>query len=226
MIKLAERVTEVITNDQLINISYNIVEKMMKGYLLFRTESFLMSQDEIQNIGARLLNQIKKGKNPFDEGVSEIEIGEDIMKHPIARYVVGSVRNECRSRIKNRSDRIVKTKINFVENGKKIEKTISLKKHGARSRVVADENFDVFLDSKISITDSSPELERVNITKYLTEKGLSDKKIKVIWDKLEGKTFVEMAKEQGGTQDKYRKIFHRALKKAGINPRHLIYPST
>jgi DNA-directed RNA polymerase specialized sigma24 family protein len=59
------------------------------------------------------------------------------------------------------------------------------------------------------------DLERVD--EFLVERGLSNPEISLLKQHLDKMSYVQMAKEYGGSEDKYRKIVARAKQKAGLD---------
>jgi hypothetical protein len=72
---------------------------------------------------------------------------------------------------------------------------------------------DSIVSSHLSTDMLQPETIE-NLNHFFKEIGMNDKKIKCLWDRFSGVTFVEMAQEdlaQSATPDKYRKRFKRIL---------------
>lgn len=65
------------------------------------------------------------------------------------------------------------------------------------------------------------ELDLVNTSTdpiaHLTSKGIPPETIEIIIEKISGVSYAEIARERGGTEDKYRKLVKRALNSIGLD---------
>lgn len=198
---LKDKITNIVSNEVFIKKAEVIVTSVMDKKLQFDEEGKFMAEDQIHNIYKKLLLRIENGDKIFEPGTASIPIEENIMKHPISKYFITSLKHECFTRRSYRS----------MENSKGKKGARARYKPGELSQNIIDSRSDESSDINLSQIDTN------RVKKLLVQKGLSERDIEIIWQRLEGKRFVEMAREYGGSPDKYRKRYSRALKKANID---------
>tara|TARA_R110001592_G_scaffold362333_1_gene675825 strand:- start:1822 stop:2427 length:606 start_codon:yes stop_codon:yes gene_type:complete len=131
---------------------------------------------------------------------------EEILKHPVSKYLYTAVESYCNTRLTRWSHENEKGKL------------------GSRARhVFGSDRPDSsdFWDQHMELEMNLAQLDAERVDALLSSRGLNDEDITLIKQSLSGWSYVDLANEYGGTPDKYRVKMKRALEKADINSKLL-----
>jgi len=152
----------------------------------------------------------------------------------IQTYLINGIRNYCNTRLQRWSTDQKPAPKNKKSNDQEAaesegnESNVEKKPKGkiavrAREYISSDCASDSdFWDQHISTSLNEEDLDLVKAAEILRSKGVSEDQIDLVLERIAGKSFSDMAKENGGSEDKYRKAFERAIKKIGIEKDFLI----
>ena len=74
------------------------------------------------------------------------------------------------------------------------------------------QNDQILFDNDIDLVGTSSDP-----IEYLTNNGVAPQTVEIILEKLSGTSYADIARQRGGTEDKYRKAVKRALNSLGID---------
>lgn len=172
------------------------VDKYLWSILKTHEERLVYREEALARVQLRVLQAMKRKSS------TELQAFLSDPVNSLTGYILVSLNRECMRQLVKWSS--------WDESGKR----------AARNRVELDSIYsqDVTELSSNYVTPNDTELsnELRQVDDMLERLGLMEGEITIIKQYLSGTTFVEMAKEQGGTPDKYRKIFSRAKKKARL----------
>ncbi|MDK9556081.1 hypothetical protein QQF73_00490 [Marinobacter sp. M216] len=197
-----EEIGRVAMHDDVKRRALSVVEKKL-GHI-FGTDK----TSEVHQIAEDALNEVTMGLlNATHAGTTSLKAEETGVKpgslaNPVTRYLLAGVSNYCDIRLRRWSVKNEKGEV-----GRRA-------RHIIRSELADDADY---WDQHISHTESFGSLDNDRVDALLSAKGLSGEDIDLIKRNLGGWSFVELAAEYGGTADKYRRRFQRALYKAGID---------
>ncbi|WP_439531660.1 hypothetical protein [Marinobacter adhaerens] len=198
-----EEIGRVAMHDGVKQGALSVVKKKL-GHILGTgrdSEVHQIAEDALNEVTVHLLNAIQAGTSSLKAEESDREA--DILKHPIARYLISGVAHYCNDRLKRWSVNNEKGQV------------------GARARYIIDSELaddSDYWDQHLSHSGSLASLDDDRVDALLAAKGLSGEDIALIKRNLAGWSFVDLAAEYGGTADKYRRRIQRALDKADIDP--------
>lgn len=183
-----------------------IVKKKL-GHLLGRgpnSEVREISEDALNTVTMSLLNACSENTTTLRAEQSQTQKKD--LTNPVVRYLMSGVSNYCDTRLKRWSV--------GDENGEV----------GTRARYTipkgrADDS--EFWDQHLTDAGNLDSLDEERVDRLLSAKGVSEADIDLIKRNLAGWSFVELARELGGTEDKYRRRIRRALDTAGIDANSL-----
>ncbi|MEI8646999.1 hypothetical protein P4S73_02240 [Paraglaciecola sp. Hal342] len=98
--------------------------------------------------------------------------------------------------------------------------------YGYAARVVQSVAYDKCQESWLEQQQASQilfdnELDLVGTSSdpiaFLRDKGLKSQTIEIIFEKLSGTSYADIARQRGGSEDKYRKLVKRALNSIGLD---------
>ncbi len=201
----AEDIATIATDTEVRAKALSVVKKKL-GHILgtgLDSEVNQIAEDALNTVTVGLLNTCAEKAAPLVlEGHQE---GDNILSHPIARYLIGGVYNYCNTRLKRWS-------------GADEEGEVGTR---ARHHIKADDTGRAddahFWDEHLSHEDSHDSIDHARVDALLSQRGVSEEDIALIKRNLAGWSFVELAEEFGGTADKYRRRIQRALDSAGID---------
>ena len=198
-----EEIGRVAMHDDVKQGALSVVKKKL-GHILGTgrdSEVHQIAEDALNEVTVHLLNAIQAGTSSLKAEESDREV--DILKHPVARYLISGVAHYCNDRLKRWSVNNEKGQV------------------GARARYIIDSELaddSDYWDQPLSHSGSLASLDDDRVDALLEAKGLSGEDIALIKRNLAGWSFVDLAAEYGGTADKYRRRIQRALDKADIDP--------
>lgn len=218
-----------ISEDQKIYPKAQAVVRRILGAMLYgEGEEEKIGQDCVQYVIANLLESLL---NDTARSFSDENLGERVIsRRDVEAYIMAGIKNYCRTR----AERWSLNKVEFKEfhrksenhngvetslNGEKTERNSRLKKFAVRARKPIFSKFSSDSDfwDELAHTEFDHEYySKEKVAEFLSERGLSGEEIDLIYSRLSGTSFIEMANESGGTPDKYRKKYNRALKKANL----------
>lgn len=193
-----------------------VVNKKLGPMLYTSGEDHEIAKDALATVIANVIESVSEGKALKLE---ELPV-EELSLADVQGYVMSGVVNYCDTRARRWS----------LEPTKKITKDgvtqeIKASSPAARARVPimsdTDDSEDTdgphdFWDQLKTTPFNDEERDSETINRILEARGLTAEQLSLVKEKLSGVTFTEMARARGGSEDKYRKIYNRAVQKAGI----------
>ncbi|RRJ82598.1 hypothetical protein D0544_12085 [Aestuariirhabdus litorea] len=215
---LIDQLAAVASNPAVSTKAIQLTKKYLGQMIYTSGEEVQIAEDALQTVLVKALIAIKKGTSSLLD--SENPKDSDAFRSEVEKYIIKGVKNYLKTRAARWSvDKHSKSTSTTDANAQPSSTKSGLKSVAARARhpILSDSpHASEFWDSRLSTAFDSGDDDLESVQSYLEKVGLSSDEIDVILGKLAGKTFVEMAEDLGGSQDKYRKIYSRALKKAGI----------
>jgi len=192
-----------------------VVERKLWSFPHYQAELSQTAHDILLEVIEKLLINLDEGtskrfhpdnwnKNGKDEGPT--------MKY-VERYLMLGVQNVCNTKLRRGS---FDSDTNTKDKGENA--VTAIRKEGVRAReaLPLDEPEENFWDKHLSTPphDEIGDFDRV--VKILKDRGITDEQLSLMEARFDGTSFEEMARERGGTADKYRKSFSRAMGKAKL----------
>jgi len=199
----AEKIARIATSEEVKEKALSIVKRKL-GHLLGRgrtSEVHEIAEDALNSVATSLL-QAHARKTSSLRIEAELEDETNKISNPIARYLIAGVSNYCSTRLRRWS-----TENEDGETGTR-----------ARYYITSEESDDPeFWDHLLNHADNLDFADKDRINALLSDRGVSEQDIALIERNLAGWSFADIAKQNGGTADKYRRRIQRALESAGID---------
>ncbi|ARP00904.1 hypothetical protein K08M3_40640 [Vibrio alginolyticus] len=216
-LELIQFVSDVAKNAKLKNTVMEITKDKLGPITRYSNELKLIAEDLLSTKLIRLLEQIHEGKFTLD-----MSLPDEQKRAIVFTFFKKAVTNECNRKLSNWS--------NDHRNGK----------FGARARVVLspDEHNDpdglvklILSENDEVVLNQNSEslqvlLDELNLSEedkwILSQRGQATQETELS-KRPKPPTYKELALQYGGTEDKYRKMFNRALVKAKTNLKNTAY---
>jgi hypothetical protein len=202
-------ITDTAMNDYVKDQAFSVVRKKL-GHLLGKGEGSEIreiSEDALNTVTTALLNACYQNAPVSDKEDSrprkkDNRSKEEVLGHPVAKYVLTGVSHYCNTRLRRWS-------------GSNEEGEAGSRARQQITSTLADDAD--FWDQHMRDAGSFDAVDGDRVDKILLETGVSSEDIDLIKCNLAGWSFVDLAEQLGGTADKYRRRVHRALEAANID---------
>ncbi|SFG30264.1 hypothetical protein [Neptunomonas qingdaonensis] len=206
------RLGEMATHPKMQERATKLVDRKLGAMLYTAGEAREIAADAISDSVVKLLASLNEGTSKLLLDDASKPITEDILSHPLSKYLQFSVNNYCKTRL----DRWSLDKNNHDPAGSGEKQP---KESGVRSRyeINSEKTDDTdFWDQHIQQTDNHSSLDAPKVKGMLVQRGLKEQQISRILLYLGGMSFAEMARQQGGNEATYRHSVKTALNKADL----------
>ncbi|EJG0702683.1 hypothetical protein [Vibrio parahaemolyticus] len=215
--ELIQFVSDVAKNAKLKNIVIEITKNKLGPITHYSNELELIAEDLLSTKLIRLLEQIHEGKFTLD-----MSLPDEKKRAIVFTFFKKAVTNECNRKLGNWS--------NDHRNGKfgaRVRVVLSPDEHNDPDglvKLILSENDEVVLNQNSESLQAL--LDELNLSEedkwILSQRGQATQETELS-KRPKPPTYKELALLYGGTEDKYRKMFNRALVKAKANLKNTTY---
>lgn len=196
----AKNLTILSKEDLILRKSISIVRKRLGRLLHGSEEVQSFAEDALAETIEKLIAAFRKQTTrvTFEEMMTPV-IKETADTHPLTGYLLTAVKYRCY------------TKYRKLTQDSESDSTRT------KTRLLLDEEGGTHSDAVCPTSESLNKMDLGELKAVLLNRGFKLREFELLKLYLiDGYTYIEIANEQGGSPDKYRKIIARALVKAGL----------